>query len=244
MGCPVYKIVNNFNGAALMKQPELAEQIVRSMKSVTTLSVSVKIRAGWDNPQECFDFAKRLESAGADMITIHGRTKAQGYSGTSDWNLIGELKKHLSIPVLANGDIHTAPLAVEALKVTGCDGLSIARGALGNPWIFKQINELLAGQTPEPITLTERIRVIKQHLDFHVEESGEMGIITFRKHLSWYFRGIDGAKPYKLRLHSTFSVQEIHSILDEMAKAGLEHDGLSSRDANHPQASTRTLMSK
>ncbi len=244
MGCPVYKIVNNFNGAALMKEPELAQQIVRAMKAVTTLPISVKIRAGWDDPNQCFAFAKVLEQAGADMITIHGRTKIQGYSGTSDWDLIKQLKQTVTIPLLANGDIHTAPLAVEALNVTGCDGVSIARGALGNPWIFKQINDLLEGKTPEIITLTERIRVIKQHLNFHTEEYGEMGVITFRKHLSWYFRGIDGAKPYKLRLHTTLAVSEVHAILDEMAEKGLENDGLSSRDANHPQASTRTQMSK
>ena len=244
MGCPVYKIVNNFNGAALMKEPELASKIVREIKSVTTLPVSVKIRTGWDDPNECFEFAKVLENAGADMLTVHGRTKTQGYSGSSDWEQIAKLKQTLSIPVLANGDIHTPPLALEALKTTGCEGVSIARGALGNPWIFKQIHDLLEKQTTEVITLAERIHVIKQHLTFHIEQYGDQGIITFRKHLSWYFRGTKGAKPYKLRLHTTFSVEEVYSILDEILTNGLTEGGISSRDATHPLSHVRTHMSK
>lgn len=244
MGCPVYKIVHNFNGAALMKEPELASNIVRRIKSVTSLPVSVKIRTGWDDPNECFEFAKVLENAGADMITVHGRTKMQGYSGSSDWEQIAKLKQSLSIPVLANGDIHTPLLALEALKITDCEGISIARGALGNPWIFKQIHDLLEKQITNAITLSERIRIIKLHFTFHLEQYGNQGIITFRKHLSWYFRGINGAKQYKLRLHTTLSVAEVHSILDEMLENGLYDDGISSRDATHSLANIRTHMSK
>ncbi|MBT5807820.1 tRNA dihydrouridine synthase DusB [Candidatus Uhrbacteria bacterium] len=244
MGCPVYKVVHNFNGAALMKNPELASEIIRKVKAAITVPLSVKIRAGWDDPKECLEFGKVIEAAGADLITIHGRTKKQGYSGTCDWDLIREFKKTVSIPVLANGDIHTPPLTLDALKQTECDGVLIARGALGNPWIFSQIDDLLAGRKPKQITLKERIRVVKMHLDFHVEQYGEKGVRTFRKHLSWYFRGIHGAKPYKNRLHTTDSVEEVHAILGEMLVDGLKDDGLADRDAAHPQAKERVFMKK
>lgn len=244
MGCPVHKIVHNFNGAALMKEPELATKIIKAMKAVTTVPISIKIRAGWDDPRECLEFSKVVEAAGADLITIHGRTKMQGYSGQSDWNLIGEVKRGLSIPLLANGDIHTPPLTLKALETTGTDGVLIARGALGNPWIFSQIEELLAGHEPQVVTLVERVRVVKQHLTYHIEQYGERGIVTFRKHLSWYFRGINGAKPYKERLHTATTKQEVDSILDEMLLSGLIDDGISTRDALHPQAAERVFMKK
>ncbi len=244
MGCPVYKIVHNFNGAALMKEPKLATRIVQKIKTATSVPLSIKIRAGWEDPNECFEFARVLETAGADMITIHGRTKAQGYTGKSDWDLIGRLKQTLSIPLLANGDIHSPPLAIEALETTKADGVLIARGALGNPWIFKQIEDLLAQRQPQAITLEERIRVVKQHLAFHIEQYGPRGVVTFRKHLSWYFRGINGAKRFKLRLHTTSSVDEVQSILDEMLIDGLQDNALSNRDAAHPLANVRMYMAK
>lgn len=244
MGCPVYKIVHNFNGAALMREPALATKIIQKIKAATTVPLSIKIRAGWDDPRECFAFARVIEEAGADLITIHGRTKTQGYSGQSDWDLIGELKSTLSIPLLANGDVHTAPLAVQALRQTAADGVLIARGALGNPWIFSQIADALAGQTPAQVTLEERVRVIKQHLTFHLEQYGAQGVTTFRKHLSWYFRGVSGARPFKERLHMAGSAQAVHELLDEMLSDGLPHDGLCSRDAVHPAAAERVFMSK
>ncbi len=244
MGCPVYKIVHNFNGAALMREPELATQIIKKMKKAITVPISIKIRTGWDDPRECFAFAKVIEEAGADMITIHGRTKTQGYSGQSDWNLIGELKKTLSIPVLANGDIHTAPLSLKALDQTQTDGILIARGALGNPWIFSQITDALAEKAPTQITLEERIRVIKQHLAFHLEQYGVQGVVTFRKHLSWYFRGVPGARPFKERLHTAGTLEAVHEILNEILLDGLLHEALSDRDAVNPVAAERVFMTK
>jgi tRNA-dihydrouridine synthase B len=244
MGCPVYKIVHNFNGAALMREPRLATEIIKKMKAATTVPLSVKIRTGWKNPRECFEFARTLEDAGTDLITIHGRTKIQGYSGQSDWNLIGELKSTLTIPLLANGDIHTAPLTFDALKTTGCDGVLIARGALGNPWIFSQIQDLLMGQATTHITLDERIRVIKLHVNFHLEQYGESAITTFRKHLSWYFRGVPGARIYTERLHAAQNKTEIFNGLDEMLLCGLLNQALSDRDAMNPLAYERMAMAK
>ncbi|MBI2475204.1 tRNA dihydrouridine synthase DusB [Candidatus Uhrbacteria bacterium] len=216
MGCPVYKIVHNFNGAALMNEPDRATEIVKKMKAAVSVPVSVKIRTGWSDSKQCLEFARVLENAGADMITVHGRTKIQGYSGKSDWDRIREVKQRVSIPVLANGDIHTAELTLKALEQTGCDGVSIARGALGNPWIFQQISEMLDGKTSTPVSWNKRVEVMKTHFAFHIEQYGERGVSTFRKHVSWYLRGIAGAKKYKEKLHIVKTVEEVNFILDEM----------------------------
>ncbi|MBI4714273.1 tRNA dihydrouridine synthase DusB [Candidatus Uhrbacteria bacterium] len=216
MGCPVYKIVHNFNGAALMNEPERSAKIVRKLKTAVSVPVSVKIRTGWSDPTQCLEFARVLENAGVDMITVHGRTKLQGYSGKSDWDRICEVKQQVSIPVLANGDIHTAELTLKVLEQTGCDGVSIARGALGNPWIFKQICEALDEKTPTLVEWNERIEVMKKHFALHIEQYGLRGVPTFRKHVSWYLRGIAGAKKYKEKLHTATSVEEVNFILDEM----------------------------
>ena len=186
----------------------------------------------------------RPEDAGADLITIHGRTKVQGYAGQSDWNRIAQVKQSVSIPVLANGDIHTAPLAIQALKQTGCDGVLIARGALGNPWIFSQIDDLLHGRPAQPVDVQLRINTIKQHFAFHLQQYGLRGITTFRKHITWYLRGMEGAKPYKERLHTAVSEQEIIFILNEILEQGLQRDTISNRDANHPNATARVSMKK
>lgn len=244
MGCPVYKIVHNFNGAALMREPKLASEIVRKIKAAITVPLSVKIRTGWDDPTECLEFARVLEDAGTDLITIHGRTKVQGYSGQSDWNRISELKQAVSIPILANGDIHTAPLTLDALRITGADGVLIARGALGNPWIFRQMIEMLNGQEPTPISLHERIETIKLHLQYHIEQYGESAVVTFRKHLSWYLRGLPGVKSFKERLHTVTTSQEVCAILDELTDGDIPNSIISTRDALHPLATQRVAMTK
>jgi len=248
MGCPVYKITSNFNGAALMKEAGVAKEIIKKTKAAISVPLSVKIRLGWENPTECLEFVKIVEDAGADLITIHGRTKKQGYSGVSDWNMIAECKKRVSIPVLANGDIHTTPLVFDALEQSGCDGVLIARGALGNPWIFKEIEEMLSkgdktvkdlpryaqpdigkqSRISDPnlsIPLDERIRVVKLHAGYHINQYGEKnGIRTFRKHLSWYFKGISGAKAFRQRLVTVDTKAELFAILDEMrVTADREH---------------------
>lgn len=215
MGCPVYKIISNFNGAALMKDPKLAAEIIKKVKSVITVPLSIKIRTGWSDPTDCFEFSKIIEAAGADLITIHGRTKDQGYSGQADWKIIAKAKEQVKIPVLANGDIFDAPLTIEALKITNCDGVMIARGALGNPWIFSQIETLLSGKTFETISLEERVRVIKLHAKLHVEQHGPHGIVTFRKHLSWYFKGFPDTKKLRSKLMLISSLENLDSILSE-----------------------------
>ncbi len=216
MGCPVYKIVSNFNGAALMKEPERAAAIVKAMKVATNVPVSIKIRLGWSERTDALEFAKVLENAGADLITVHGRTRMQGYSGVADWEMVGKVKQAVSIPVLCNGDVHKAELVTKALDISKCDGVLIARGALGNPWIFKQFMDIAGGRQPEAVTLEERIRVIKIHLALHIEQYGEHAVNTFRKHLSWYFKGQPNVKSHREKMMTVRTASELVEILNEM----------------------------
>jgi tRNA-dihydrouridine synthase B len=220
MGCPVYKITSNFNGAALMKDPERATAIIKAMKAVTTKPVSVKIRLGWSDPTECLEFIKVVEAAGAALVTIHGRTKEQGYSGVADWEMIGRARQQVKIPVLCNGDIHTADLAPKALEISGCDGLLIARGALGAPWRFREIRQALAGEPITPVSDEERVATVRDHAILHFE--AEKTLVSFRKHLSWYFKGVRGAKEFRERFMAVKTVEDLSPILDEYLAAAKE----------------------
>lgn len=226
MGCPVYKITSNFNGAALMKEPCRAAEIITEMKRVLgETPLSVKIRLGWDTPDGFKEFIPVIEQAGADLITIHGRTKAQGYSGKSDWARIAEAKRIATVPLLANGDIHEWYQVDEALTQTGADGVLIARGALGNPWFFLQYLEQSGTIAPQ-----ERVRVVLEHARLHIEQYGERGIVTFRKHLSWYFKTqkigfeIPGIKEWRGALVRVESVPELEKLLAEFVEKTREID--------------------
>ena len=214
MGCPVYKLVSNFNGAALMKDPKLAAEIVRRVKAATPLPVSVKIRLGWSDPNDCLTFAPALEQAGADLITVHGRTKVQGYTGKADWRQVGEVKKLVQIPVLVNGDVHHPEDAPEALKQSGCDGIMVARGALGNPWIFKQMAEILAtGSVQTQIDWATRVQAVLDHAKLMIEAHGERGLVLMRKHYPWYFKGTPGAAELRSRLMAVTTLAELEETL-------------------------------
>jgi tRNA-dihydrouridine synthase len=140
----------------------------------------------------------------------------QGYSGVADWEMIKRAKAAVSIPVLANGDVHTSSLMPKALEISQCDGLLIARGALGNPWIFKQFRDLSAGRPPEEVTLAERIRVVNRHLDLHLEQYGPNSVNTFRKHLSWYFKGMPGFKKYKEPMMKALDADSLRQVINSM----------------------------
>lgn len=218
MGCPVYKITHNFNGSALMKEPELAVKIVKAMKSVITVPLSVKMRAGWSEHTECIEFAKRIEDAGADLITVHGRTKVQGYSGKANREVVAQVKQGVSIPVLYNGDVFEWEDYFTALNQTGCDGVLIARGGLGNPWIFKQIQDKLSGKHPKHPSFEERIMLVKQHLDLHLAQYGDDRVPTFRKHLSWYFKGLPNFKHFRQEMMAAQDRDTLVTILDSLTE--------------------------
>ncbi len=215
MGCPVYKITSNFNGAALMKEPERAAEIIRKMKAAISVPLSVKIRLGWSDPRECLDFAPILEQAGADLLTVHGRTKAQGYSGIADWTMVGEVKKRVSIPVLVNGDVHTPEAAVPALAQSGADGALVARGALGNPWILKQIEELLRdGKISTVIDEETRVRTVLDHVKLMIARYGEeRGVTLMRKHFAWYFKGGHQSKEIRMKLNQATSLRDVEAAI-------------------------------
>lgn len=222
MGCPVYKITSNFNGCALMKEPERAAKIVSEMKrAIGDTPLSVKIRLGWSDPDSFKTFIPIVEEAGADLITMHGRTKAQGYSGTSDWERIAQAKEIATVPFVANGDVHEPHQVWECLEQTGADGVLIARGALGNPWFFSLANALQSDGDGKMIPLEERVAIVLKHAKLHTQQYGERGIVTFRKHLSWYFKTnkigmeIPGIKEWRGRLVRVESLAELESILAE-----------------------------
>ncbi len=213
MGCPVYKIVSNFNGAALMNEPKIAAEIIKRMKDAVPVPVSVKIRLGWSDPTQCQEFAPVLEAAGAALLTVHGRTKTQGYSGIADWNAVGEVKKRVKIPVLCNGDIHTPDKAAPALAASGCDGVLIARGALGNPWILKQMEEALKyGEVRTHIDDATRMKTVLEHAKLMLEAEGERGIILMRKHLTWYYKN----KQMREKLTKVSTYEELEAALSAM----------------------------
>lgn len=195
MGCPVYKIVSDFNGCSLMREPNKAAAMVREIRAAVSVPVSVKIRLGWSDPTDCLDFVRVLEDAGAALITIHGRTRAQGYSGVTDWAMVGRARERVNIPVLCNGDINTPEKVFAALKISGCAGALIARGALGCPWFYKWYEEIAAtGARQTVFGVAERVRVMQEHFALHLAEYGEHGVVTFRKHAAWYLKGIENIK--------------------------------------------------
>ena len=214
MGCPVYKITSNFNGAALMRDPELAKAIIRAMKTATDKPVSVKLRLGWNDPEEILEFIRHVEDAGADLVTVHGRTKTQGYSGAADWAMVGRARECVSIPVLCNGDIFDADAAVRALKTSGCDGVLIARGALGAPWIFREIRAAVAGQPVPRVGPEEFAATVRDHAALHAAHYGG-SLVAFRKHLSWYFKGRRGAKAFRERAVRVSTIADLEPILGE-----------------------------
>jgi len=201
MGCPVRKITENFDGSSLMRDPERAATIVKAIKAAVKVPVSVKTRLGWSKDDEILEFSKVLEDAGTDLITVHGRTKPQGYAGAANWERIGEVKKIISIPLLLNGDIVDGESAKRALEISHADGVMIGRGALGNPWVFNEISDAVGadrGVRPAPVrpgsthrstlTMNDRIVVALRHARYQVERYGEQGLVKLRKHLPLYFK--------------------------------------------------------
>lgn len=217
MGCPMPKIVNNGDGSALMKNPELAGKIVKAVKNASKLPVTVKIRAGWDSCTAP-EFAKVLEANGADMITVHARTKEELYSGKADLSVIKSVKNAVKIPVIGNGDIFSAQDAKNMLEVTGCDGIMIGRGALGNPFIFRQIKEYLScGKSSYSPSKEERLNTALIHAKMLCENKNEhIGILEARKHIAWYIKGIPHSNEIKNKVFTAKNFEEIKRILENI----------------------------
>lgn len=216
MGCPAPKIAGNGGGASLMRDPVLAEKIVAAVKKASgDIPVTVKIRAGWDDAHiNAVEMAKRAEGAGAAVITVHGRTRQQMYAPPVNHNIIAEVKKAVSIPVVGNGDITDGARAAKMLEDTNCDFLMIGRGALGRPWVFQQINAYLAdGRVlPDP-PVAERMRVMCRHIQMICDYKGErVGIREARKHAAWYTKGIRGAAEYRRQLGQLESTAQLEEI--------------------------------
>ncbi len=225
MGCPVPKVAGNGSGAALMKDTALSAEIVRAVKAESKVPVTVKIRKGWNEEHvNAVEFAVAMEEAGADAVTVHGRTKNQMYSGKSDMNIIKEVKKAVSIPVIGNGDIASLDDALRMYDYTGCDLVMIGRATYGNPWIFKEIDAYFEGKPFTPPDLETRLETMLYHLRLAMSDKPEhIAIQEARKHFAWYLTGMYGAASFRARCYSLSSYEDAVKLTEDFRKLQLEH---------------------
>lgn len=216
MGCPVNKITKNGGGSSLLRQPDVAEAIVREVSGAVDVPVTVKTRIGWSDKEiNILEFARRMEDAGAQMLTLHGRTRAQGYNGPARWEWIGRVKEILSIPVIGNGDIFSVEAAVRCLEETGADGLMCSRGTLGYPFLVGEIDYFLkTGKQLPPPTAVERLLCAREHLQALYEYKGDRGIRQARKHMTWYAKGFPNAGELRGNLAKIESVTAGVELID------------------------------
>ena len=227
MGCPMHKIVGNGEGSALMKNPRLAAEIVSAtVKVLKNTPVTVKIRAGWDdNSKNAPEMAKMLEDAGASLICVHARTREEMYNPGIDISIIEKVKDSVSVPVIGNGDIYSYSDAANMIERTGCDGVMIGRGALGNPWIFKEISMRMNGEDYVAPTLSESIKTCLYHIELMRQSKGErIASAEIKKHAALYIKGVRGAASVRDSIMKTTSTAEIEAILYELA--GREGEGV------------------
>jgi nifR3 family TIM-barrel protein len=217
MGCPVPKVVNNGEGSSLMRNPELAAEIVEAMVKAVDVPITVKFRKGWDDVSvNAVEYAKRMEAAGVSAIAVHGRTRMQYYSGKADWDIIAQVKQAVQVPVIGNGDIFTPMDAKRMLEETGVDGVMIGRGALGRPWLYQQTVDYLRTGTyqPDP-NMDVRRDIILHHAELLCEEKGEyVGMKEMRKHVAWYYKGLPHAARMRDDINKIATLNELRALLD------------------------------
>ena len=219
-GCPVKKVIKTGAGCAMMRDAEKAAEITRAVKDACGLPITAKIRAGWDEKSiNYIEFSQKLIDAGVDLICLHPRTRAQGFSGRANWGLIKKLKEAVSVPILGSGDLFTYQDTLKMIAETGCDGAMIARGAMGNPWIFK---ELLEERRIE-VSPEEKFEVIMEHLRLTVAyfRAGEhKAVKSFRQHIVWYSKGIPGASALRRKMSELNAVSEVEAAIRELLLSG------------------------
>lgn len=227
MGCPVPKVaVSAQAGSALLKNVPKIKEIVKAVVDAVSVPVTVKIRSGWDNDHiNAIEVAKACEEAGAKAITIHGRTRSQGYSGKADWNIIKQVKQAVTIPVIGNGDVTSPQLAKKMLEETGCDAIMIGRGTLGNPWLIKECIEYLqTGKLLAPPTPSEKIAMCEKHLNYLQETKPEkLVVLEIRSHIAWYLKGLPNGSFIKTKIFQLNKIDDIMQVLNEY-KETLECD--------------------
>ncbi len=225
MGCPVPKVaIKSQAGSSLLKDINKVFSIVKSVVDSVDVAVTVKIRSGWDFDNiNAVEVAKTIEKAGAKAISVHPRTRTQGYSGKADWNIIKQVKENVKIPVIGNGDVKTCEDVKRMLTETGCDAVMIGRGLLGNPWLIKNSLNYLKGKPLVDVTLKERIETLKRHLEYLVKFKGErLAMLEIRNHIAWYFKGMNFAKIIKNRVYQTSNIRDIIKILNEFEEENYE----------------------
>ena len=221
MGCPVKKIARKGGGSALLKEPELAQLIVKEVSKAISIPLTVKIRLGWDETtSDPVSFAIDLQEAGAQLITVHGRTRRQGFSGNANWEAISKIKQSLDIPVIANGDIKNSRDAIECLKITNADGVMIGRASMGAPWLVGQIDEEIKNQTTfKPPDAKMKVSLSLEHLKLLVSKKGNHGLLIARKHMNWTCRGFEGASTLRHKLVRARTPNDAIKLLeDELIK--------------------------
>ena len=221
MGCPVKKIARKGGGSALLKEPELAQSIVKEVSKAISIPLTVKIRLGWDETtSDPVSFALGLQDAGAQLITVHGRTRKQGFSGNANWEAISKIKKSLDIPIIANGDIRNSRDAIECLKITNADGVMIGRASMGAPWLVGQIDAEIKNQkTFKEPDAKMKVSLSLEHLKLLVSKKGNHGLLIARKHMNWTCRGFQGASTLRQKLVRASTPNEAIKLLeDELIK--------------------------